>query len=160
LKLSYKKSTNIYKILPQFLWWEIASEWGNSLVIKFLETFIIPRLEINMFDDQRHLICYFTFFCQFRIVFIIKIYDSMCLWSSTITHGFWLDKVSKYHIDSLAKMIVQMATSAQLEPFKDGIFDTFSVSSGLSGPSWEEMLSCGLSVHSQCGKRTGNGDSI
>lgn len=84
----------------------------------------------------------------------------MCLWSSTITHGFWLDKVSKYHIDSLAKMIVQMATSTQLEPFKDGIFDTFSVSSGLSGPSWVEVLSCGLSVHSQCGKRTGNGDSI
>jgi len=50
----------------------------------------------------------------------------MCLWSSTITHGFWLDKVSKYHIDSLAKMIVRMATSAQLGPFKDGgIFDTF-----------------------------------
>ena len=49
----------------------------------------------------------------------------MCLWSSTITHGFWLDKVSKYHIDSLAKMIVQMATSTPPGPSKDGIFDTF-----------------------------------
>ena len=86
----------------------------------------------------------------------------MCLWSSTITHGFWLDKVSKYHIDSLAKMIVQMATSTQLGPSKDGIFDTFSisVSSGLFGPSRVEMISCGLSFHRQRAKRTGNGDSI
>ena len=54
-----------------------------------------------------------------------NLWESICLWSSTITHGFWLDKVSKYHIDSLAKMIVQRATSSPLGPSIDGTFDTF-----------------------------------
>ena len=53
-----------------------------------------------------------------------NLWESICLWSSTITHGFWLDKVSKYHIDSLAKMIVQRATSNPLGPSIDGTFDT------------------------------------
>ena len=64
IEIIIKKSTNIYKILTQFPWMEIVSEWWNSLIIKFLGIFTIPRVEIKVswhIDDQRHLIVILRF---------------------------------------------------------------------------------------------------
>ena len=122
-----KKHKISIKYCHNFHGGETVSEWENSLFIKFLGNFTIPRVEIKVswhFDDQRHLIVILRFLPVSYSFHYKNLWESICLWSSTITHGFWLDKVSKYHIDSLAKMIVQRATSSLLGPSEDGTFDT------------------------------------
>jgi len=49
----------------------------------------------------------FHVFLPVSYSFHIKIYES-CAYDHPQLRSFWLDKVSKYHIDSLAKLIVQM----------------------------------------------------
>lgn len=109
----FLKSTSIYKTLGKFPERGISSEQQKSQFIKFFGDFYCSKRRnesySTYFDDQRHLIIFS--FLPVSYSFHIKMYYSMCLWSSTITQlCFWLDKVSKYHIDSLAKMIVQICT--------------------------------------------------
>ena len=134
------------KFLPR----GISSELQKSLFIMFLGDFYCSKRRnegySTYFDDQRHLIIFS--FLPVSYSFHIKMYYSMCLWSSTITQlCFWLDKVSKYHIDSLAKMIVQFHTPpTALQAVVVSLLEKcmFSVSAVPAWPVVAVVLSCGL----------------
>jgi len=135
----------------QFPLQEIGSDWQKSLSIKFVGIFINLNVEmkVSLHLTIRGTWKLFHVFLPVSYSFHIKIYES-CAYDHPQLRSFWLDKVSKYHIDSLAKLIVQMPpllNSTQLcvrELDSFGCFPVFilPVKGGLS---WVKVVSCGLS---------------